>query len=107
MADLEPRCRCAAKNIARKKATVLLAAAVSYYILNVRMRQASQPEFAAGCGVQGRQALRLSPANPQAIESARDLMAREARSDVMLCPSCMVHNIEMLAKTKLGHQRDK
>ncbi len=46
-----------------------------------------------------RQALQLPAGNPQAVESAKDFMARVARIDVLLCPSCRsgrLHVVQVL-----------
>ena len=49
---------------------------------------------------QARRALQLPAANPQAIESAKDFMARVARIDVLSCPDCgtgRLHIVQVLA----------
>ena len=48
---------------------------------------------------QARRALQLPAANPQAIESAKDFMARVARIDVLSCPDCgtgRLHIVQVL-----------
>ena len=45
---------------------------------------------------QARQALQLPTANPQAIESARQFMARVALIDVLLCPLCPLCHVGRL-----------
>ena len=44
-----------------------------------------------------RQALHMPASNPQAIESAQAFMARAARMDVLLCPSCKVGRLHVTA----------
>ncbi len=43
-----------------------------------------------------RQALQLPQSNPQAIESAKDFMARVARIDVLLCPHCLAGRLHVV-----------
>ncbi len=43
-----------------------------------------------------RQALQVPAGNPQAIETARDFMARVARIDVLLCPGCQAGRLHVV-----------
>ena len=45
---------------------------------------------------QARKALQLPAANPQAIESAKDFMARVAKIDVLLCPHCQAGRLHVV-----------